>query len=133
MPKINFKGTLVGNGATNWNFDVSPSFPQTAYNFNLVPKKYVDFMKENNCNYYFNDLRPHSGPNSCDAPWEKIQNLTADLNWYDLYQTAAQSPIAFSEMIEDRTKTVEIGGMNKTYISGRTKAEYTPWVKHFGQ
>jgi len=23
--------------------------------------------------------------------------------------------------------------VNKTYISGRTKAEYTPWVKHFGE
>jgi len=26
-----------------------------------------------------------------------------------------------------------VGGEEKTYISGRTKAEYTPWVKHFGE
>jgi len=27
LTKYNLKGFLVGNGATNWDFDVSPSFP----------------------------------------------------------------------------------------------------------
>lgn len=35
----NLKGFLVGNGATNWDFDVSPSFPSIAYDFNLIPMK----------------------------------------------------------------------------------------------
>ena len=27
LPKINLGGTMVGNGATNWSYDVWPSFP----------------------------------------------------------------------------------------------------------
>lgn len=26
-----------------------------------------------------------------------------------------------------------VGGEEKTYISGRTKGEYTPWVRHFNE
>jgi len=36
---------MVGNGATNWDFDVSPSFTETVYNFNLIPKRYAEEMK----------------------------------------------------------------------------------------
>jgi len=68
----NLKGFLVGNGATNWNYDVSPSFPETVYNFNLIPKKYQDFFDQNNCTYYFNDFRNHTGPDTCDPVWEKM-------------------------------------------------------------
>lgn len=130
LEKINLKGTMVGNGATNWDFDVSPSFTETVYNFNLIPKRYEEEMKRLNCTYFFNDLRPHSGPEQCDPLWDKIQNMTADLNWYDLYEPASASPL---KTIEERTKTVLVGGEKKTYISGRTKAEYTPWVRHFGE
>lgn len=84
---------MVGNGATNWDFDVSPSFTETVYNFNLIPKRFRDFMSKNDCIYYFNDLRPHSGPKACDDQWGKIQNMTLDLNWYDLYEPASDSPL----------------------------------------
>jgi hypothetical protein len=42
LTTINLKGFLVGNGATNWDFDVSPSFPEVAYNFNVIPKRMLD-------------------------------------------------------------------------------------------
>lgn len=58
--------------------------------------------------------------------------MTLDLNWYDLYEPASDSPLK-AQSIEERTKTVEIGGEKKSYISGRTKTEYTPWVRHFGE
>jgi serine carboxypeptidase-like clade 1 len=35
--QFNIKGIMVGNGATDWDFDVSPSFPTTVFNFNLIP------------------------------------------------------------------------------------------------
>jgi hypothetical protein len=60
---------MVGNGATNWDVDVSPSFPETLYQFNMIPKHLIDFMNENGCVYYFNDYREHSGPKTCDAVW----------------------------------------------------------------
>jgi carboxypeptidase C (cathepsin A) len=40
--KIPLKGFMVGNGATNWDFDVGPSYPQTLYNFNMISKKVYD-------------------------------------------------------------------------------------------
>jgi len=84
-------------------------------------------MKDNNCVYYFNDFRPHSGPDGCDEVWEKITNLTKDLNWYDLYRVDS-TPLTLKG--EDRYKTVMIGGQEKRYKRGRTVGEYTPWLKH---
>lgn len=34
--KLNLKGFIVGNGATKWDVDISPSFPDVMYNFNLI-------------------------------------------------------------------------------------------------
>jgi len=39
---VNLKGILVGNGATDFYVDVSPSFPQTVYNFNIIKKDLFD-------------------------------------------------------------------------------------------
>jgi hypothetical protein len=30
---MNLKGFIVGNGATDWDYDVSASFPEVLYNF----------------------------------------------------------------------------------------------------
>jgi hypothetical protein len=38
----NLKGMMVGNGVTDYDYDVSPSFPETLYNFNLISKKLLD-------------------------------------------------------------------------------------------
>jgi hypothetical protein len=66
ITKMNLQGFLVGNGATQWDYDVSPSFPGTISGFNLIPRNLTDFFKKNNCTYFFNDFRPHSGPAECD-------------------------------------------------------------------
>lgn len=29
---------MVGNGATDWDLDISPAFPEVVYNFNLIPQ-----------------------------------------------------------------------------------------------
>lgn len=84
-------------------------------------------MKDNNCSYYFNDFRNHSGPATCDAVWEKIQNLTSSLNWYDLYRTDV-TPLLNGK---DRYKTTMVDGQLKRYKRGKTMAEYTPWLKHW--
>jgi len=33
---INLQGTMVGNGATNWSYDVWPSYPSTLANFQII-------------------------------------------------------------------------------------------------
>ena len=122
---------MVGNGATNWDVDVSPSFPETVFQFNMIPKSLIDFMNDNGCVYYFNDFRNHSGPASCDAVWEKIQNLTSGVNWYDLYQPAADNPLGMTDA--DRMGKVVINGEERTYKKGYTFSEYTPWMKNVDQ
>lgn len=56
--KINLKGFIVGNGATNWEVDISKSFPEVVFNFNIVPKSLLDTYRNNDCQNYFNDLKP---------------------------------------------------------------------------
>lgn len=123
---INLKGFAVGNGATNWDFDVSPSFPETVFNFNLIPKSIIDYFSANDCVYYFNDFIPHTGPAGCDTYWNKTANLTSGLNWYDLYQNAGMNPLSSREGV------AMVNGVEKRYKRGMTQREYTPWVKHFG-
>ena len=36
---IPLAGYMVGNGATNWDYDVHPSFAATVANFNIIPQK----------------------------------------------------------------------------------------------
>jgi hypothetical protein len=50
---MNLAGMMVGNGATNWNVDVEPSFPATVRYFNIIPPKMFDDFEANNCHYYF--------------------------------------------------------------------------------
>jgi len=87
----------------------------------------LDFMKDNECVFYLNDFRPHKGPATCEPVWNKIMELTKDLNWYDLYRVGA-SPLTLKG--EDRYATAMVGGEEKRYKRGRTIGEYTPWLKH---
>jgi hypothetical protein len=124
---INLKGFAVGNGATNWDYDVSPSFPETVFNFNLIPRSIIDYFSTNDCVFYFNDFIPHTGPADCEIYWNKTVNLTSGLNWYDLYQQADVSPLS----TEDRQGVSMVNGVEKKYKRGMTQKEYTPWIKNF--
>ena len=67
--KLNLKGFLVGNGATDWDVDISPSFPDVMYNFNLIQKSLLDTYKDNNCVVYFNDVKPPTPTKICNDTW----------------------------------------------------------------
>lgn len=81
------KGTMVGNGATDWDFDAWPSYPQTIYNFNLIPKRMLDSFNDNDCHLYFRGIFPGSTSDECKAIALQMEGLTMErLNWYDLYR-----------------------------------------------
>ena len=125
----NLTGFLVGNGATNWDYDVSPSFPSIAYNFNLIPKALYTNYTESGCKVYFNDFIPHDGPTYCDELWDKITTLTDGLNWYDLYRPVyPDGGLAMTK--EERIGKTFIDGVEREYIKGFTHREYTPWLKN---
>jgi len=126
---------MVGNGATNWDFDVSPSFPETVYNFNLIPKPMLDSYNENGCIIYFNNFRPTNGSNeTCTSLFNQMSELTSDLNWYDLYRVPNPLGSAGKRVLkatdDERIGTVNIGGEERTFKKGYTFAEYTPWIKN---
>lgn len=56
-----------------------------------------------------------------------MHNLTADLNWYDLYRKVVHGTILAEG--EDRYREVMIDGEKKVYKRGRTVQEYTPWIQ----
>jgi hypothetical protein len=132
---FNLEGFMVGNGATNWDFDVSPSFPETVYNFNLIPEPMFNDYNNNGCVEYFNGFRPTNGTSAvtCDALFGKMSVLTEDLNWYDLYRIPnplSATKKALKATDKERIGSVNIGGVEKTYKKGYTFAEYTPWIKN---
>lgn len=60
LVKYNLKGFIVANGATNWDLDISPAFPDVVYNFHLIPEIKLKTFNANNCVFYFNDVKAHS-------------------------------------------------------------------------
>ena len=131
-PNFNFKGFLVGNGATNWDVDISPSYPPVVYNFNLIPRTLLDTFENNDCHYYFNDVKSFNNSKLCEDTWNEINSLTTDvLNWYDLFRKVyPEDGFALKSNSANRLKTVNINGVDKTYKSGMTCNEYTPWVSY---
>lgn len=87
---MNLKGFIVGNGATDWNYDVSPSFPEVAKYFNLIPESIFFNLTDYGCELFFNGTMKHDqemgNGTECDYIWGQINSLTEKLNWYDLYR-----------------------------------------------
>ena len=132
---INLKGFIVGNGATNWEVDISQSFPDVVYNFNIIPQSLLDTYHSNNCHNYFNDLKPATDSKICSNTWDKINDYASGLNWYDLYRKVYPDGGILKSAINKndehyRLKSVIVDGEEKTYKSGFTLKEYTPWAKH---
>jgi len=127
MIKINLGGTMVGNGATNWTYDVWPSYPQTLANFQVIQQSLLDDFEKQDCHAYFHNVRPHSTSAECEAMAKRIMDLSGSLNWYDLYRKnydlQATTPI-------DRMGETLIDGEVRTYKRGMTQAEYTPFLPH---
>lgn len=123
--QINLGGFMVGNGATNWDFDVWPSFPATVANFSIIPNSLYQKYLSSDCHAYFHNVYPATETEACKDVAKQLANLTIELNWYDLYRKnydlAAASP---------RLGSTVIGGETRTYRRGMTMAEYTPWAAH---
>ena len=95
LKTIKIKGYLVGNGATNWYYDVDPTYAATTYNFNLIDDITYNNYTHNDCLFSFATAAqpfviPHNNSMTCwYAEWS-MHNLTEDLNWYDLYRPKYQ-------------------------------------------
>jgi hypothetical protein len=108
--QINLKGFIVGNGATDWEVDISKSYPEVVFNFNIIPKTLLDTYRNNNCQNYFNDLKPPTPSKVCNDAWNQINNLGSGLNWYDLYRKVYPDGGLLTAGNTDRDRTVIIDG-----------------------
>jgi hypothetical protein len=132
LENINLKGIIVVNGATHWDYDCSPSFPQTVYNFNLITKDLFDTYEGNNCFVSFNGVLHENMTVICNDTWNKINALTSGLNWYDLYRKVYPGGLILKDSAapNSRIGEVEIDGEIKKYKRGMLQEEYTPWMKN---
>jgi hypothetical protein len=125
---------MVGNGATDWDFDSMPSFPETVWQFNVIPPSLYNDYRSNKCEVYFNGVYDGIVPPmslKCQKLWHKMSTMTGNLNWYDLYRQTYDSPLMLKS--EERYGSSIVGGEEKIYKRGMTMSEYTPWAKHILQ
>ena len=119
---------MVGNGATDFNYDVNPAFPRTLYNFNIITLEQIEAYEKNNCHFYFRDVMPHSTSAECIKANNDISDMASKLNWYDLYRKVY--PASSLLQAKPRLGSTVVEGKEMTYKRGMTMQEYTPWLKH---
>jgi hypothetical protein len=71
---MNLKGIIVGNGATDWTYDVQPVFPELVKYFNLIPESIYKNWTDHGCTLFFNGTVAYNktmAPNStyCEDIW----------------------------------------------------------------
>ena len=124
------KGFIVGNGATDWNYDADISYAEVFVNFNVIPLDLYQQYQQNKCQFYWGDVIKHENPEACGLIWEQILDLTSDLNIYDLYRkTYPQDAMKKKALHANRMGSVMVEGMEKTYTIGYTAKEYFSWHK----
>lgn len=129
--KMNLGGMMVGNGCTDWEVDTNPALPETLFNFNIIPKRLLDAMEENNCKFYGDPTYPHKHASPiCLQTWVQIEALMSKLNIYDLYRKNYSSLLLENSLPEsDRIGTTVINGETREYVRGMKMSEYTPWLR----
>lgn len=140
---INLKGFIVGNGATDWTFDVMPSFPELVKYFNLIPDSIYQNYVDHGCTLFFNGTMKFDADKGteqdCIDIWGQIEDLTDKLNWYDLYRkkfglgVSKKTHDIWGRPLENPRvgKTNLKDGTEVTYPRGFSFSEYVgAWLKH---
>ena len=121
--KIPFKGILVGNPATHWEYDTYNSYWPMAYMHNLMDTDTYLTLAEDGCKKYFRDVKPANLTQACILALDDFEENTARINWYDIYRDVYDGPV------RSRVgKTVNEDGETIFYKRGFTQQEYTPWL-----
>lgn len=129
---IPITGIAVGNGATDFNVDVWPSYPDVVHGMSLIPTDLYDQLIQHDCKQYFMNVFPGTTDDDpCKSLWTEMNSYTTDiLNWYDLYRPKYDVTYPQKKVTEaERLRTVEKNGKTYTYKAGMTMEEYTPWMK----
>mmetsp|Transcript_20421 Transcript_20421/g.23586 ORF Transcript_20421/g.23586 Transcript_20421/m.23586 type:complete len:468 (-) Transcript_20421:31-1434(-) len=120
---INLKGILVGNGATDWRYDTTPSYLPMAYNHELMDKTLYDVLVSNNCTWFFRDVLPGNHPKVCQDAYKKFTKDTSRINWYDIYRKV------YDDSLSNPIGETKIDGEVRYYKRGYKMSDYAPWLQ----
>jgi len=94
----------------------------------IIEQGLLSDWEKHDCQAYFHNVRPATKTPECIAMAKRMNDLSGQLNWYDLYRKNYDLPTSSI----DRQGTTTIAGETRTYKRGMTMAEYTPFfTKHF--
>lgn len=121
------KGFMVGNGATNWNYDADANYAETFGYYNVIPQSLMETYLDNNCHNYWSDVKPPTNNTNCSDAYNQMMEYVDGLNIYDLFRK--NYDISGILKSGNRLESTMVNGQKKTYKVGYTMQEYTPWVK----
>eukprot|EP00343_Euplotes_focardii_P006726 CAMPEP_0205821030 /NCGR_PEP_ID=MMETSP0206-20130828/4631_1 /ASSEMBLY_ACC=CAM_ASM_000279 /TAXON_ID=36767 /ORGANISM="Euplotes focardii, Strain TN1" /LENGTH=452 /DNA_ID=CAMNT_0053116205 /DNA_START=42 /DNA_END=1400 /DNA_ORIENTATION=+ len=123
---IPLKGIAVGNGATDWKYDTTPSWLPMAYNHQLMDTELHNTFVDNGCEWYFRDVLPGSDSKVCLDALQQFNKLTSRINWYDIYRDVFDGGLSKQSIGETVIK-----GEKRQYKRGYKLTDYAPWLKTF--
>ena len=83
--KPNLKGFAVGNGVTNWKYDTTAAYLDMAYWHSLMDTDLHDRLTAANCDWNMPFMIGVT--DECMALFDEFNNLTSDVNVYDIFGT----------------------------------------------
>jgi serine carboxypeptidase-like clade II len=69
---INLKGFIIGNGATDYHHDPIMSTVDVAWSHNLFSRKDFQTYKDNNCKFWWKDVKPNAEEGICSQLNDKL-------------------------------------------------------------
>jgi len=113
---------MVGNGVTTFaqDYPITPGYPATVANFQVVPMSLWHEFEKEGCG----QVLPEELSVKCRALELRMNQLSKDLNYYDLYR-----PNIPGSLLSNRRGETVIDGEKREYKRGYTRAEYTPFAK----
>lgn len=90
--KINLKGFIVANGATDLSTDPFISTIDTMFHYNLVDPKIYKRYKEQGCRYYWKEIKLNL-PGDC---LDLLMKIASAINYTDLYDLNSNFELDFS-------------------------------------
>ena len=81
----NLAGFIIGNGATDFNFDTAYVYAETVHHYKLINDTIYKEYQDLGCEYWYRDLRIKSNPARCDEIYYGVvRKVFSEYNIYDL-------------------------------------------------
>jgi len=86
---------MVGNGATDWHYDASPTRPASAWGFNMITSNQFMEYAHHNCTQYFGqstaggEVFKEGGDAACHDINKGVNGLVDEYFIYDVYRENA--------------------------------------------